>query len=224
MSAWFRSSLAWLAGRLGELGGEVDDDLPRPDDVLVPEGAHVLAQGGRARRLGGVAGRHGVGVGDRRPAAGAAEREERAQRRGGEQGRQHQERLPSCRHRVLLVGGWERCSLVPRWCRPSRPSYRGGQVRRRRKNPAAADTHQACGKAPPTTGSSSPPTSSRGARSASPRPASPAALARALARERRVDLHALIELTERGCPPETAARILAPLDAAPAGARDPGRC
>jgi hypothetical protein len=50
------------------------------------------------------------------------------------------------------------------------------------------------------------------------------ALARALARERRVDLHALIELTERGCPPETAVRILAPLDAGPAGARDPGRC
>ena len=37
-------------------------------------------------------------------------------------------------------------------------------------------------------------------------------LARALARDHRVDLHALIELTERGCPPETAARILAPLD------------
>ncbi|HEX2502499.1 MAG TPA: hypothetical protein VHK00_01040 [Miltoncostaeaceae bacterium] len=37
-------------------------------------------------------------------------------------------------------------------------------------------------------------------------------LARALARDRAVDLHALIELTERGCPPETAARILAPLD------------
>jgi hypothetical protein len=28
-----------------------------------------------------------------------------------------------------------------------------------------------------------------------------------------VDLHALIELIERGCPPELAARILAPLDA-----------
>jgi hypothetical protein len=27
------------------------------------------------------------------------------------------------------------------------------------------------------------------------------------------DLHALIELVERGCPPELAARILAPLDA-----------
>ena len=26
------------------------------------------------------------------------------------------------------------------------------------------------------------------------------------------DLHAVIELTERGCPPELAARILAPLD------------
>jgi hypothetical protein len=47
-----------------------------------------------------------------------------------------------------------------------------------------------------------------------------AALARTLARDRRIDLHALIELTERGCPPETAARILAPLDPpAPAGCR-----
>ncbi len=42
-------------------------------------------------------------------------------------------------------------------------------------------------------------------------------LARALACERRIDLHALIELTERGCPPETAARILAPLDPGPGG-------
>jgi hypothetical protein len=41
------------------------------------------------------------------------------------------------------------------------------------------------------------------------------ALARALARDRRYDLHALVELSELGCPPETAARILAPLDAAP---------
>jgi hypothetical protein len=44
-----------------------------------------------------------------------------------------------------------------------------------------------------------------------------AGLARALARDRRIDLHALIELTERGCPPETAARILAPLDPRPSG-------
>ena len=33
-----------------------------------------------------------------------------------------------------------------------------------------------------------------------------------LARDRRLDLHALIELVERGCPPELAIRILAPLD------------
>ena len=32
-----------------------------------------------------------------------------------------------------------------------------------------------------------------------------------LARDRRYDLHALIELVERGCPPELALRILAPL-------------
>ena len=42
------------------------------------------------------------------------------------------------------------------------------------------------------------------------------ALARELARDCRIDLHALIELTERGCPPELAARTLAPLDSVPA--------
>jgi hypothetical protein len=42
-------------------------------------------------------------------------------------------------------------------------------------------------------------------------------LARALARDRRADLHGLIELTERGCPPETAARILAPFDSSGPG-------
>jgi hypothetical protein len=46
-----------------------------------------------------------------------------------------------------------------------------------------------------------------------------AVLARALARDRRIDLHALIELTERGCPPDTAARILAPLDLERGGCR-----
>ena len=39
----------------------------------------------------------------------------------------------------------------------------------------------------------------------------PRALADALASERRVDLHALLELVDRGCTPELAARILAPL-------------
>jgi hypothetical protein len=33
-----------------------------------------------------------------------------------------------------------------------------------------------------------------------------------LAKDSRYDLHALIDLVERGCPPELAARILAPLD------------
>ena len=33
-----------------------------------------------------------------------------------------------------------------------------------------------------------------------------------LAHDRRYDLHALIELVERGCPPEIALRILAPLE------------
>jgi hypothetical protein len=37
-------------------------------------------------------------------------------------------------------------------------------------------------------------------------------LAERLAADDRYDLHALIELTERGCPPEVAARILAPLE------------
>ena len=40
----------------------------------------------------------------------------------------------------------------------------------------------------------------------------PTALAVRIAGDGRYDLHALIELTERGCPPELAVRILAPLD------------
>jgi hypothetical protein len=39
-------------------------------------------------------------------------------------------------------------------------------------------------------------------------------LAGALARDCAYDLHALVELVDRGCPTELAARILAPLDAA----------
>ena len=39
-----------------------------------------------------------------------------------------------------------------------------------------------------------------------------AALASRTAADRSIDLHALIELVERGCPPDLAARILAPLD------------
>ena len=42
-------------------------------------------------------------------------------------------------------------------------------------------------------------------------------LAARLARDARWDLHALIELVERGCPPRLAARILAPLDEEPEG-------
>jgi hypothetical protein len=38
-------------------------------------------------------------------------------------------------------------------------------------------------------------------------------LAFRLARNARYDLHGLIELTERGCAPDLAMRILAPLDA-----------
>ena len=39
-----------------------------------------------------------------------------------------------------------------------------------------------------------------------------AALARTMAADGRFDLHAAIELVERGCPPQLAARIVAPLD------------
>jgi hypothetical protein len=38
------------------------------------------------------------------------------------------------------------------------------------------------------------------------------ALAGRVARDAAYDLHALIELVERGCPPPLAVRILAPLD------------
>jgi hypothetical protein len=40
-------------------------------------------------------------------------------------------------------------------------------------------------------------------------------LAAEVANGARYDLHALIELVERGCPPELAARILAPLEQEP---------
>jgi hypothetical protein len=39
------------------------------------------------------------------------------------------------------------------------------------------------------------------------------ALADTVARDCAMDLHALLELVDRGCPPALAARILAPLDA-----------
>lgn len=40
----------------------------------------------------------------------------------------------------------------------------------------------------------------------------PPGLARQLARDDRIDLHDLLELVDRGCRPELAARIVAPLD------------
>jgi hypothetical protein len=40
----------------------------------------------------------------------------------------------------------------------------------------------------------------------------PARLAETLARDTRYDVHALLELTDRGCPAELAARILAPIE------------
>jgi hypothetical protein len=40
----------------------------------------------------------------------------------------------------------------------------------------------------------------------------PLPLAEHLAKDARYDLHALIELTERGCRPELAVRILSPVD------------
>jgi hypothetical protein len=39
-----------------------------------------------------------------------------------------------------------------------------------------------------------------------------AELARQLACDRGMDMHALLELVDRGCPPHLAARIMAPLD------------
>jgi hypothetical protein len=43
----------------------------------------------------------------------------------------------------------------------------------------------------------------------------PPGLARQLAGDIRIDLHALLELTDRGCRPDLAARIVAPLDPGP---------
>ena len=43
----------------------------------------------------------------------------------------------------------------------------------------------------------------------------PPGLATRLASTRRIDLHALLQLVDRGCPPELAARILAPVDEEP---------
>ena len=40
----------------------------------------------------------------------------------------------------------------------------------------------------------------------------PLPLASRLARDRRYDLHVLIGLVERGCPPQLAVRILAPIE------------
>ena len=40
----------------------------------------------------------------------------------------------------------------------------------------------------------------------------PTALASSVARDCTTDLHALLGLVDRGCPPALAARILAPLD------------
>lgn len=37
-------------------------------------------------------------------------------------------------------------------------------------------------------------------------------LAATLAKDRRIDLHAVLELVDHGCAPELAARIVAPLD------------
>ena len=51
----------------------------------------------------------------------------------------------------------------------------------------------------------------------------PMILAEELACDWRYDLHALIELVERGCEPALAARILAPLDDAPPGTPVAGR-
>jgi hypothetical protein len=43
-------------------------------------------------------------------------------------------------------------------------------------------------------------------------------VAASFAADARVDLHALLDLVDRGCPPHLAARIVAPLDSGPAEA------
>jgi hypothetical protein len=43
----------------------------------------------------------------------------------------------------------------------------------------------------------------------------PADLAQRLAQEDRLDLHELLELVDRGCPPDLAARIVAPIEDQP---------
>lgn len=43
----------------------------------------------------------------------------------------------------------------------------------------------------------------------------PRALATRLAGDEHVDVHALLELVDRGCPPDLAARILEPIDGDP---------
>ena len=48
----------------------------------------------------------------------------------------------------------------------------------------------------------------------------PLPLAAHVARDARYDLHRLIELVEQGCPPELAARILAPLGDPPLEPRE----
>jgi hypothetical protein len=45
------------------------------------------------------------------------------------------------------------------------------------------------------------------------------ALAAALAADFRLDLHALLQLVERGCPPALAARIVAPAEDDPGASR-----
>jgi hypothetical protein len=46
-----------------------------------------------------------------------------------------------------------------------------------------------------------------------------AQMAEKLSKDRGFDLHAVLELIDRGCPPELAARILAPLDDLPGRTR-----
>ena len=43
----------------------------------------------------------------------------------------------------------------------------------------------------------------------------PTSVARELAADERVDIHALLELADRGCPPRLAVRILAPINDPP---------
>src|SRR3954465_15605168 len=107
----------------------------------------------------------------------------------------------------------------------SAPRRSPGSPYAARKRRSPPDTDKVCGRSCRGVGASPPGGATSSPRAASPlRPprdtppqlaaaGSPLPLAAAIASQADYDIHALIELVERGCPPDLAARILAPLDA-----------